>query len=59
MTLPDVAQLSLEPPALPHRALVAMDQAPQKVIRDIPQSLDGLMQDGPNLLQPAIHLSLS
>ena len=33
-----------------------MDQAPQKVIRDIPQSLDGLMQYGPNLLGFATYL---
>ena len=36
-----------------------MNQAPQQVVWNIPQSFDGLMQYGPHLLQPAIRLSLS
>ena len=51
--------LSLEPPPLPHRALAAMNQAPEQVVWNIAQSFDGLMQYGPYLLQPAIHLSPS
>ena len=55
----DDFQLSLEPPPLPHRALAAMNQAPQQVVWNIPQSFDRLMQYCPYSLQPAIHLSLS
>ena len=36
-----------------------MNQPPQEVVWNIPQSFDGLMQCGPQLLQPAIHHSLS
>ena len=36
-----------------------MNQAPQQVVWNIPQSFDRLMQYCPHLLQPAIHLSLS